>query len=284
MTFGRSLRRLEAAGRGRSRRGVRLSRRDADRELVARGMDPAGPRGGRRRFGDIDQVNAACRALGRQRDNDMRRTEYLAELTQDVTFALRQLLKNPGFTAVAVLTLALGIGGTTAIFSAVYAVVLQPLPLRDPARLVVVSESTRVCRRRCRPATTPMPRPACPPSRDMSAKRFSSFNLSDGTTPERIIGARVTANYFDVMGVAAAAGAGVHRRGRPAGQRTRGRPEPSAVDAPVRRQPLDGRRTTRVNGVSYTVAGVMPPSFDLTTDSEELWTPIAFTPAQKAPA
>ena len=70
----------------------------------------------------------------------MQRTEYLGELWQDITFTGRQLRKNPGFTAVAVLTLALGIGGTTAIFSAVYAVVLQPLPLRDPARLMLVGE------------------------------------------------------------------------------------------------------------------------------------------------
>ena len=70
----------------------------------------------------------------------MERQQYLGELMQDLVFTIRQLRKNPGFTAVAVLTLALGIGGTTAIFSAVYAVVLQPLPLRDPSRLMLVGE------------------------------------------------------------------------------------------------------------------------------------------------
>src|SRR4029450_836728 len=86
------------------------------RELIARGMDPAAGRAAAgSRFGDIHQVNAACRALCRQKDNDMRRTEYWSELTQDVTFALRHFVAQPAFTLVALLTLAIGIGATSAI-------------------------------------------------------------------------------------------------------------------------------------------------------------------------
>jgi hypothetical protein len=91
-------------------------------------------------MGDVERVRAACRTLGEGRDRRMKRIEYASELGQDVGFAWRQMRRNPGFTLVAVLTLALGIGGTTAIFSAVDAVVLRPLPLRDPARLMVVAE------------------------------------------------------------------------------------------------------------------------------------------------
>ena len=123
------------------------------RELVEQGMHPADAREAAiRRFGDINRVNATCRAIGRQRDHDMRRTEYFSELTQDVSFACRQLLANPGFTIVSVLTLALGIGATTAIFSAVQSVVLRPLPFPQPDRLVSVYESSaeqskqRLCR------------------------------------------------------------------------------------------------------------------------------------------
>src|SRR4029453_5906617 len=106
------------------------------RELIARGVDPVRARElAIRRFGDIDSVSATCRQLGRMRDRDMRRTEYLAEFAQDVTFACRQLMSNRTFTIVAVLTLALGIGATTAIFSAVKSVALEPLQIgRAPCR------------------------------------------------------------------------------------------------------------------------------------------------------
>ena len=114
------------------------------RELVARGLSPAEAREiAIRRFGNIDRVTATRRAIGQARDDDMRRTEYVSELTHDVRFACRQLLKSPGFTIVAVLTLTLGIGATAAIFSAVHAVVLRPLPFPRADRIVAVYETGR---------------------------------------------------------------------------------------------------------------------------------------------
>src|SRR4029453_10903630 len=112
------------------------------REFIERGMDPAAARReAERRFGNVRRMRAALEHLGEGRNRHMHRTQYIGELGQDIGFAWRQLIKNPGFTAVAGLTLALGIGGTTAIFSAVYAVVLQPLPIADPARLMLVAET-----------------------------------------------------------------------------------------------------------------------------------------------
>src|SRR5688572_10318331 len=74
-------------------------------ELTAAGMDPADARRAAiGRFGDIHRVNATCRRIGRGRDRDMRRTEYFSELIQDATFAWRQLIREPGFTLVAVVT------------------------------------------------------------------------------------------------------------------------------------------------------------------------------------
>jgi putative ABC transport system permease protein len=254
------------------------------RELVAHGMDEStARRQAEQRFGDLRRMHTTLCALGRGRDQHMERTQYFSELRQDVAFTWRQLLKSPGFTAVAILTLALGIGGTTAIFSAVYAVVLQPLPLGEPSRLMLVGEiygglpqvmsvgnyvDTNA-------ATTVF-------DGGLTALNYANFNLSDGTTPERIVGARVSANYFEVLGV------------RP----MLGRTFTVEEDAPgndrvvVLSHRLWTRRfgatadvlgrTVRMNGAAYVVTGVMPASFDLTSDSEELWTPIAFTPKQRA--
>ena len=105
------------------------------RELEAAGMDPVAARGeAQRRLGDLARMRSTLVALGTERNQHMERTQYIGEIRQDIAFTAKQLTKNPGFAAVAVLTLALGIGATTAIFSAVYAVVLQPFPLRDPSR------------------------------------------------------------------------------------------------------------------------------------------------------
>ena len=133
----------------------------------------------------------------------MRRTEYFSELIQDVTFACRQLLKAPGFATVAILTLALGIGATTAIFSAVHAVVLRPLPVPNPDRIVSVYEVyqgnqrkrfRRQLRRRHRAG------------RRASATR-RPFSTRASTSPiegnsERVIGGRTTAGFFRVFATA----------------------------------------------------------------------------------
>jgi putative ABC transport system permease protein len=253
------------------------------REHMARGLDPAAARDAAlRRFGDFERVKTTCRDIGRKRDTDMRRREFLGELRQDTAFALRQLAANPGFTLIAVLTLALGIGATTAIFSAVNAVVLKPLPLPQPERLAYVFGEWRD-----QPSSVSVGNYVTIAAEQrvfasIGAMQFSSFNLSEGEAAERTIGARVTASFFDVFGV------------RPA----HGRVFKGEEDQPGREQvvvlshrlwsrrfgadPSIVGRDVRLNSQPYTVLGVMPAEFDLTSDSEELWVPIAFTPERKA--
>src|SRR6476620_11245831 len=97
--------------------------------LIDDGMSPNDARAEAvRRFGDMAVVAAECRRYGQQRDRNRSRAEYFAELKQDFVFTLRQLRRARGFAATATITLALGIGATAAVFSVLYAVVLQPLP------------------------------------------------------------------------------------------------------------------------------------------------------------
>jgi putative ABC transport system permease protein len=256
------------------------------RELIESGMPAAeARREAERRMGDIDRVRARCRALGEGRDKHMRRVQYLSELRHDLAFAWRQLRRTPGFAFVAVLTLALGIGGSTAIFSAVYAVVMRPLPLRDPSRLMVLGETFRdmVGRAGSVSAGNYTDVVAGTTTFDgISAEQFSNFNLAESGTPERIVGGRVTANFFDVMGVHPVAG----RVFRPDEDR------PGYEQEVMLSHRLWARRfgesvsivgsPIRLNGMPYTVVGVMPESFDLTTDTEDLWVPVAFTDERKA--
>lgn len=253
------------------------------REYLARGLDPAAAReAALRRFGDIDRARATCREIGRKRDSDMRRREYFGELRQDVAFALRQLTANPGFTLIALLTLALGIGATTAIFSAVYAVVLRPLPFPQPEQIMFVSREFEEERSEVSAGNFTVLEAGQHVFSDLAAIQYSSFNLSQGESAERTIGARVSASFFDVFGVRPALGrvfsAEEDRPGREKVVVLSHRLWKRAFGA----DPAILGRDIRLNGQPYTVLGVMPPWFDLTVDREDFWVPIAFTPERRA--
>src|ERR687892_423563 len=128
---------------------------------------------------------------------------------QDLRYAVRMMAKRPGFTIVAALTLALGIGANTAIFSAVNAVLLKPLPFPESEQLISLAETFK-------PdgfGSVSVPNLEDWKSQNtvfagISAFLFTSFNLEGGDTPQRIQGMHVSANYFDVLGVKPTLGRG----------------------------------------------------------------------------
>jgi predicted permease len=254
------------------------------RELVGRGMDPDRAREEAiRRFGNINRVIAACRDIGRRRNRDMRRIEYLSELRQDVTFSVRQLLDNPGFAAVAVLTLALGIGATATIFSAVRAVVLRPLPFPQPEQIFAIYESWREVQGGNVSAGNFTDAAAANTAFSaMTAIQYSSFNFADATGAERVIGARTTASFWDVFGTRPEFG----RVFGPAEDQP-GREQVVVLSNRLWRQRFAGDRSilgrqVRLSGRPHEVIGVMPASFDFTDQTEQLWVPLALTPERKA--
>ena len=253
----------------------------ATRELMERGMSRSQAKTeAERRFGNLQSVNAECRRFGTERDQKARRAEYVDELSGDITFALRQLRRARGFTAVAVITLALGVGATAAVFSALDAVVLRPLPFDHPERIVEIRTT-----RRGEPDSPSTPEYIAL-SQSGIFEHVSAAILEGGMTmtmgdlPEIITAARVTADYFSVFSQ------------RPALGRTFSVDEdrPGAPRVVVMSHRL---WTTRFNsdrgiigrslpleGEQYTVIGVMPASFDFMRSTEDMWVPMAFTPEQ----
>jgi predicted permease len=253
------------------------------REYIARGMDPAAAReAALRRFGDLESVRKTCQTIGRKRDKDMRRREYFTELRQDVLFAVRQLIAHPAFSLIAVLTLALGIGATTAIFSVVNAVILRPLPVPQPERLTYILSNVNG-----EPSDVSVGNYVVLAENQRSfsslaAIDYYSFNLTEGESAERTQGARVTASFFDVFGVQPVLG----RVFTPEEDQP-GREHVVVLSHRLWQRRFGGDRgivgrEIRMNGQPYTVLGVMPSALELRKDREELWVPIAFTPKQKA--
>jgi hypothetical protein len=221
------------------------------REFIATGMTPAEAR------------HQAARLFGNQlllkeRTRDMDTIGWIESLSQDLSYAARMLVKNPSFTAVAVLTLALGVGANTAIFSVVNGVLLNPLPYWQPDQLVVLYTSAG--------SSTSYPN-FLDWARDnhsfsaMAAYRADSFSLTGMAESERIPAEWVSASFFPLLGVQPSLG----RTFLGAEDQVGGPPVVLINDGFRKRKfgsspDILGRRLT-LNGITYTIVGVIPTSF-----------------------
>src|SRR5215213_10203256 len=206
----------------------------------------------------------------------------MTSLLHDLRFGLRLLVRNPIFSFIAIVTLALGIGANTAIFSVVDAVLLRPLPYPGANRLVFLW-STMISH------GLPMSGSAIPDYRGWRDRNqsfdglagfyYGDFNLSTtGESPERIQGAYITANLFQVLQISPALG----RMFAPEEEQF-GRHRVVLLSDKLWQRRFGGNpnivgREIRLAGETYTVAGVMPrglPFFD-NLPEVELWTPMAF--------
>src|SRR5215203_3194124 len=177
------------------------------RDLIEEGFPPHLAREeALRLFGQVEGVRRACREIGVRRERGRRWTEVFSELRQDAVFALRQLREAPAFALIAIFTLALGIGATTAIFSLLDAVVLRPLPFPEPERIVNLWSVFRGEDRSSSAGNFHEYRKSARSFDSLAAVLSSSFNLTGDGAPERIDGARVTAGYFETFGVRPALG------------------------------------------------------------------------------
>ncbi|HEY8021157.1 MAG TPA: ABC transporter permease [Thermoanaerobaculia bacterium] len=201
---------------------------------------------------------------------------------QDLRYGFRRVVQSPGFSAVVILTLALGIGANTALFSVIDAVLLRPLPYADPDRLVTVEHHY--------PSLNDLKAPVSAPGfRDYSGRthlfasvaveRSWSANLTEMGEPQRLNGTRVTGRYFGALGVPAAAG-----RPLVPGDDQAGHEHVALLSHDLAQRLFGGGavraavgRTLILNGETFQIVGVMPAGFrDFFSRRIELWVPLVF--------
>ena len=241
-------------------------------ERVASGMSPDDARrAARLELGGVEQVKEHVR--------DVRVGAWLDALRQDVRFAVRTLIRRPAFAIVAVLTLGLGIGATTAIFSLIDSVLLKPLPFHEPERLAMVWE---VRPRFNRPRLEAAPLNYVDWQKQVQA--FESLaayvdipvNLTGVGTPERLVTAQVTPNLLPTLGVDPLVG-----RWFVAPEGSPGQTAIAILSYAFWQRRFGGDRgivgqTIRLDGQPHLVVGVMPRGFQFPNETVQVWTPMDY--------
>jgi predicted permease len=275
-------------------------RREAERELdeelryhieqqieqnIRLGMNPEEAcYAARKAFGGVEQAKELSR--------DARGVRWLQDLWQDLRYGARILAKNPGFTLVAVITLALGIGANTAIFSVINGVLLRPLAFHDPDRLFMLwtdNPAWQLGFRELPPANADLPewRATATSFEQIAAFQSNAAGLSDGGEPERVGGVDVTANLLPMLGVQPLLGRNIS-----AEEEQPGRDRVMIISYALWQRRFGGDQeilgqTIKVDGVPRTVIGIMPEGFHFPRANEmppvynlpektDVWTPLAW--------
>jgi putative ABC transport system permease protein len=228
-------------------------------------------------LGNEEARQAALRSMDgmevrKEECRDTRRVNLLEDLMRDIGFALRMFRKNPGFTAVAVLTLALGIGANTAIFSVVDSVLLRPLPCKDPDRLVSLQEMDM----RAEPTPDSVSYPNFLDWRSenrvfegIASYQSTAFTLTDVDNPARLDGAVVSSDLLSILGVSPILGRGFLQSDEKPGTRvvllgyslwqTRFGSDRNLIGS-----------TVSLNNEPHTVIGVMPAGFQVPIENRSV--------------
>lgn len=206
-----------------------------------------------RAFGGVEQI--------KERARDERGIIWLEQFLQDLRYGVRQLRKAPGFAAVAILTLALSIGTTTAIFSVLHGVILRPLPYPQPERLVALSETFPPDGQTAAPSWGAYYYWARHASSfaGIAASRFDSANLTGVNDSERVTLLQVTPNYFSTLGFSL-----LHGRGFREEEATPGQETVAVISHWFWVKKFSARedllnQTITLNDRTFTIVGIMPP-------------------------
>jgi putative ABC transport system permease protein len=225
------------------------------RDNIARGMSPEeARRAAMVKFGNANRVQEDTREVWS--------FVWLEQLVQDIRYGLRMIWKSPGFTAVVVLTLALGIGANTAIFSVVYAVLLRPLPYQDASRVILLNETTP------KVGTVSVSYPNFIDWRNqnhtfsqMAAVHQVSFSLTGVSRPERISGVAVSPAFLSILGVRPFLGRDFDASEERAGTAAVLLLSYDLWKSHLGSDPEAVGKTISLDGRTFTIAGVLPASF-----------------------